>query len=57
MPLRLSVSIQSSHLFGIGFKSLCDFFYVTPLGLCLIISVFYDYVTPLGLLDTHHLVN
>jgi hypothetical protein len=30
------------------------FFYITPLGLCLIIYVFYDYVTPLGLMYAHY---
>jgi len=33
------------------------FFYAAPMGLCLIISVFYDYVTPLGLFNAQHFLN
>jgi hypothetical protein len=33
------------------FRFLCDYFYFAPLGLYLIISVFYDYVTTLGFGD------
>jgi hypothetical protein len=32
----------------------CAFFYVAPLGLCSLIFVFYEYVTPLGLMNAHH---